>query len=342
MTVWDCILLNDELDLLEARLQIMGPVIDKLVVVEAAMTFTGKPKPLHLREAWDRFAPWHDKLVPVEAKLSEKVDDVWDREHEQEAATLDGLVDLKPEDLLLIGDLDELVHPHVVKHLAANLDEPLRLVQRHAIYRANWVVPEPWEEGTFACRGSDLDNPMLRWHLGEGHLPDLRAINYTEPLLLDAGWHVSYLGDANAVRAKFEAFTHQEFNNARDNDPAHLARLIENRVHFVGRIALEVLPPEQLDSTLRHLLELRPEWFDFASPPRWRQHAYTSWVWLRRSPRVPERLVTTLDRQGPAYSALVPVLLALDAMRRRKRARKVPDPEWKVARRIPALPFPPA
>lgn len=48
-TVWDCVLLNDELDLLEFRPGELDGVVDRFVVVEAAQTFTGPVKPLHFQ-----------------------------------------------------------------------------------------------------------------------------------------------------------------------------------------------------------------------------------------------------------------------------------------------------
>jgi beta-1,4-mannosyl-glycoprotein beta-1,4-N-acetylglucosaminyltransferase len=57
----DAFLLNTELDLLELRLNILDPVMDKFVIVESTVEFSGKPKPLYFADYKERFAPWKDR-----------------------------------------------------------------------------------------------------------------------------------------------------------------------------------------------------------------------------------------------------------------------------------------
>jgi beta-1,4-mannosyl-glycoprotein beta-1,4-N-acetylglucosaminyltransferase len=45
MRVFDCILFNQEHDMLECRLSEIGDVVDKVIVVESTTTFMGQPKP---------------------------------------------------------------------------------------------------------------------------------------------------------------------------------------------------------------------------------------------------------------------------------------------------------
>src|SRR3954470_19749172 len=137
VAVWDTVLLNDELDLLELRLRVLGDIVDRFVVVEADRTFTGLPKPLHLADNRHRFTPWRDKLVPVVATLDAQAPSPWDREHQQERRQRDALSGLDADDLLVVGDIDEVPHPHVLRHLAERLATPTRLVMRHALYRGN-------------------------------------------------------------------------------------------------------------------------------------------------------------------------------------------------------------
>ena len=45
--LYDCFTFFNELDLLEIRFHEMSAIVDKFVVVEAAKTFSGQPKPLY-------------------------------------------------------------------------------------------------------------------------------------------------------------------------------------------------------------------------------------------------------------------------------------------------------
>ncbi|MFZ9907831.1 MAG: hypothetical protein ACO3FJ_09090, partial [Ilumatobacteraceae bacterium] len=45
MRIFDCILFNQEHDMLECRLSELGDVVDKMIIVESSTTFMGQPKP---------------------------------------------------------------------------------------------------------------------------------------------------------------------------------------------------------------------------------------------------------------------------------------------------------
>ena len=60
MRVFDCILFNQEHDMLECRLSEIGDVIDKIIIVESSTTFMGKPKAHGID--LDRFYKWRDKI----------------------------------------------------------------------------------------------------------------------------------------------------------------------------------------------------------------------------------------------------------------------------------------
>jgi hypothetical protein len=61
--MFDCILINDELDILDIRLNTLDSVIEKFVIVESDLTHSGKPKPLHFQENWSRFEKFKDKII---------------------------------------------------------------------------------------------------------------------------------------------------------------------------------------------------------------------------------------------------------------------------------------
>jgi hypothetical protein len=319
MAVWDCFCFNNELDLLAVRLAELAPVVDHFVIVEAPLTHSGHPKRLWFAEHRDRFAVFADRIVHVVATLPES--GPWDRELAQHAAMRQALEDAAPNDLVLVSDLDEVPYREIVAALDGALERPTRVGMRHATYYANWMLPTPWCEGTFAFRAAQRDDPMARVLLGEAHD---EWEGYREPLVPDGGWHLSYLVTAPGVSEKFGAASDQQYDNDRDRAPAHLERCLQYKVHFQGRHLLRRLPREQFDPLLERLLAGRPDLFDFGpAPSAWRARAYCTYTWLRRMPRFPRSLVRWLDDHewaviGPGAPVLVALGAFLDARRRRR------------------------
>lgn len=55
--VWDAVTFFNEIDMLELRLETLWDVVDHFVVGEATRTHAGEPKPLHFRDAAERWNP---------------------------------------------------------------------------------------------------------------------------------------------------------------------------------------------------------------------------------------------------------------------------------------------
>jgi beta-1,4-mannosyl-glycoprotein beta-1,4-N-acetylglucosaminyltransferase len=323
--IWDCFFFNDELDLLETRLQELGDAVDRFVLVEGDRTYRGVPKPLHFEQNRDRFAPWVDKISHVIARLEPEGSYAWNRENQQRAI-LGSYLDAEagPDDLILLGDVDEIPDRDAFEYLRRRTGPPIRLLMSHAVYFANWLMPRPWADGTLAFHRGQFTEPMVRLQLGDNHR---EWDGYREHQLADAGVHLSFLGGAEGVRDKLEAYSHQEFNTDRFRGEPHLERCIAYGVHFQGREALRKLPRAMLPPVLRRLSErdLSAAFFDFSPPAasRFRTRAYCGYTWLRTRTRlVPDRVLRSIDRHPGVVGAGAPVLWGLDAVlrwRRRKR-----------------------
>ena len=111
---------NSELDFLEIRLSTMYDYVDYFVIVESPRTFQGTDKPLTVRDNWDRFAEYHDKMVyhllEFPPGFAPKL--TWDYEDLQRDATfeqvlprLEGRAAPVAGDVLLVADVDEIPRP---------------------------------------------------------------------------------------------------------------------------------------------------------------------------------------------------------------------------------------
>ena len=88
----DCSLFYNEFDLLSLRLKLLYEHVDEFVLVESTHTFQGNQKPLYLKDAWDQFSPYHNKMRYV---LHNDVpsDSAWENDWAQRNAIMNGLHD---------------------------------------------------------------------------------------------------------------------------------------------------------------------------------------------------------------------------------------------------------
>ena len=195
----DSFLLNTEIDLLELRLNILDPVMDKFVIVESTVEFSGRPKPLYYGDNKERFAPWKDKIKHV------IIDDTpdsgpnrWPREYFQRDAIIRGLRGCKTNDLVFMSDVDEIPDPEVVK-----LNRHGGYHQVYSMYYANTIRMEENWVGTTAMYYFQYQ------HMGCQRVRDNR---YNFQRVDPGGWHFAYLMTSQEIRNKLGAFAHAEWD----------------------------------------------------------------------------------------------------------------------------------
>jgi beta-1,4-mannosyl-glycoprotein beta-1,4-N-acetylglucosaminyltransferase len=215
--IYDCFTFNNEFDILDLRLKTLSNVVDKFVISEAELTHSGKPKPLFFyenRQQWD----WiKDKIihVPLTAKSLAIPDgdwwawpqhtEHWYREIQQRVRLEEGLKEAAPDDVILVSDADEIPPPHILgdRKLLEQLLSSNKLVtfnQQFYVYYLN-LSAGPWK-GTRLFRKSLLQEK------------NTQLIRMDDSgLVVDGGWHFSWQGGAQKIRAKLEDFAHQELNN---------------------------------------------------------------------------------------------------------------------------------
>jgi beta-1,4-mannosyl-glycoprotein beta-1,4-N-acetylglucosaminyltransferase len=336
--IWDCFFFNDELDLLETRLRELGDFVDRFVLVEGDRTFAGTEKPLVFEQNRQRFLPWADKIVHLVAHLDQDVSWVWDRENQQRAVLGRYLErEAAPDTLILLGDVDEIPDRDAFSYLRRHQGPPLRLRLHHAVYFMNWLLPKPWANSTLVFRPSQFREPMVRLQLGDSHR---EWQGYRELQLDDAGVHASFLGGVTAIRRKLDAYSHQEFKDARVSGSPHLERCVEYGVHFQRREPVRRLRQDELSPLFRRLSEgpASASFFDFRAPPLsdFQTHAYCGYSWIRtRKSVVSERSYRFIDRRpGIIIGVGAPMFWLVDAAlrgRRRLRAKH----EWALMSYVP-------
>jgi hypothetical protein len=198
-TIYDAFLFFNELDILELRLNILDPVVDRFVLAESTVTFSGRPKPLHYAENRQRFARWQDRIVHV---VIDNTPDTgtwrWGREYFQRDQLMRGLTQCRCDDIVLLSDVDEIPDPDAV---AARKRGGYH--QEYFLYYLNCRHMNENMIGTTALYYFQLAafGPQATRHRRWGF-----------PRIELGGWHFTYAMSPDRIRTKLEAFSHAEFD----------------------------------------------------------------------------------------------------------------------------------
>jgi len=191
---YDCFYLLNELDLLEIRLNILAPYVDKFVIVEATETFSGVEKELTFDPV--RFAKWKDKIIycvvdnyPADDEIYEMAfnspntgnkEDKWMREFYQKEYLQKALVGLDDDALVFISDIDEIWNPKILPLVGDDVYKPKQLPY---ISYLNQRTDEDWTgwTGTIATKYKNIK---------DGCINHLRTDGMTKFTVIEnGGWH---------------------------------------------------------------------------------------------------------------------------------------------------------
>lgn len=245
--IYDTFIFFNELELLEIRLHELASVVDRFVLVETTRTFTNQPKSLCFKENRARFSEWLPRIVHVEVHDTPDTDDACRVADFQRGAISRGLTQCRPEDFIMLSDVDEIPTAESVQRAANSLpwrtgpaaEAWHRLMKqpawiwtfrnyfkrRHPFVRVfeqsfhkfylNCVRPAPpfWH-GTRMTRFRDFSNAI--------HLRRWRG----QPVR-NGGWHFSSMGGVDRVQAKIAAYSHKEFNQPQYTDREKLAQAMQ-------------------------------------------------------------------------------------------------------------------
>lgn len=238
--VYDCFPFFNELDLLEIRLNELNSVVDKFVIVEATKTFQKEPKPLYYAENKERFKQFSHKIIHVVVDkfpgffYKFRIPTGWDYGDYQKNQVALGLIGCRPDDVIIISDLDEIPRAESV---AKYRNEPGIKVfqQRLSYYFVNCIAVDApaaahliKHNGYIYWRGSvmvnfkDFRSAKETRKLRDIQRPDIIQIEH-------GGWHFSFLGGWEKVLYKLQSWEHAKENKYIPgfvNDSKQLEKII--------------------------------------------------------------------------------------------------------------------
>ncbi len=271
--VYDCIPFFNELDILNLRLHILDPLVDKFIIEEATVTFSGEPKELCFaknKELFEEFLPKIEYIVvdnsPVQMTTHE-------RDKFQKNALERGLKNASDEDVIILSDADEIPNPKVLKEIIDHFDsgKVYHLAQRMfycylnmeemsgkllsvtgefpGVHRKMWLGTKVFSKKSIPKEG------IIQ--LREACVTDSGAVRVP-----DGGWHFGYMGSSREkdvskrIGEKVVAAAHQEYNDqdtlAEAKDRLLLGQDMFGRDAQFQRVEIDGSYPEYL---LAHLEE---------------------------------------------------------------------------------------
>ncbi len=231
--IFDCIPFFNELDILKLRMQILSPYVDKFVLEESTVTFSGEPKEMTFAKNRDMFREFEDKIryVAVDNSPMSGVT-THERDKFQKNQLIRALSDAGPDDIVIFSDVDEIPNPKVLEKIVHDFDagKIYHLAQRmfycflnmeevsgnllsitgefQGVERKQWL-------GTKICSFQNLPKEGIVF---------LREVSPNDPRSVrvpDGGWHFGYMGGdgerdvAKRIGIKVQAAAHQEYNKSR-------------------------------------------------------------------------------------------------------------------------------
>lgn len=229
--IYDCFTFFNELDLLDIRLHELSNVVDKFVLIESTVTFTNKKKPLYYKENRPLFKEFNDKIIHVIVKDSPNTTNPWEIERFQFNAIRRGLKSMKNNDTILISCVDEIPKAKSVTKWMAKYPELEKVfLQKLYYYFLNYVrADRNYWEGTRM-----ISVPLLRKY---NDMYDIRK-SKANIAVKDGGWHFSYIGGIEMIKAKIQSFSHQEFNKNRYLHKKNIELAIRGKKDLFGRFIL--------------------------------------------------------------------------------------------------------
>lgn len=274
--VYDCFQFFNELDILKLRLHVMNDIVDKFVISESTVTFSGDKKPLYFQENQDMFAEFQDKIIHKVVDDTPMDTSAFLRDSHQKCAVARGLAGAKDDDIVIFSDVDEIPNPEAVKWVLEHFDGS----KIYALAQRNFYCYLDMEEtsGNLLSITGEFEgfNGAERRWLGTKICQYSMLKKYTTEDLRDkkqkslmvrvpeGGWHFSYMGGGrnesveDRVKYKIKSAAHQEYNNRATL--SKVKKNIKNHQDILGRESrFEIVPINESFPTYlqEHLEEYR-------------------------------------------------------------------------------------
>lgn len=215
----DCFIFYNELEMLKFRLNYLYDYVDKFILLESTLTFSGSKKDLYFENNKHLFEKYQDKIIhiivddlPFDDPQKSSSENAWVREKLQRNLLERGLkkTELNDDDYIIISDLDEIPDRIMLSKLRQiSHIEPIAYALEQDMYYYN-----------LTCKGKNkwyhpkIVSFFAYKNVYQKRADDIRMAN-RYAVIQKGGWHFSYFGDVNFIQNKIKNFSHQEYNDEK-------------------------------------------------------------------------------------------------------------------------------
>jgi len=242
MKLYDCCMYFDEDLILDLRLNVLNEHVDKFIIAEATRDHSGKEKKLNFN--YKNFSKFKDKInylviddLPINVKSKKKNWDAnhWRDQYQRNSLTR-GFKNCDDNDLIMISDIDEIPDPKKLSEFKIQ-NKYACFMQKNFQSKLNLLnITDKYWMGTKICQKKYLKSPQWLRDIKTKKRPLWKFYKPKEPqLILDAGWHFSFLKKPKDIAKKIKAYSHQEFNKDDLIDEEKIAMRIENQQDLFNR-----------------------------------------------------------------------------------------------------------
>jgi beta-1,4-mannosyl-glycoprotein beta-1,4-N-acetylglucosaminyltransferase len=236
MQIIDCFTFYNELELLLYRLTLLNDTVDYFVIVESTHTHMGNEKPLFFNENKHLFTSFTKKIIhivvsnfPHKNTIDVVKREQWKNENFQRDAISrgTGCLELGPNDVIMITDLDEIVDPTTLISIKKGdiIVDMNSLEMDMYYYNLTTRFKSKWRLGKIMT---------FQQYTKLSNLCDIRY-NSAFPIIKNGGWHLSYFGNSTFIQNKLYQFGHQEFNNIAYTDLTKIEERINKSADLFDR-----------------------------------------------------------------------------------------------------------
>jgi beta-1,4-mannosyl-glycoprotein beta-1,4-N-acetylglucosaminyltransferase len=238
MKIFDCFTFNDELEVLDIRLNTLNKFVDKFIIVESKTNHQGNEKKVNFNI--NLFQKFKDKINYF---LIDKIPSnysSWEMESYQRNYISNGLNSCEKNDVIIISDIDEIPNLEIF-----NFNKMKRkfytFEQEHFMYKLNLERPVKWL-GSKLCKYKNLKSPQwlrsLKTHkkYSVWRIDKIFDKNYSFDfeIIKNGGWHFGWLKSIDDIILKINSYAHIEHNNKLNNNKIYIKNCIKKKISFLN------------------------------------------------------------------------------------------------------------
>lgn len=255
----DTTLFNDEFDMLDIHLEITEQYVDRWIILEASRTFSGLPKPYNLTNNIEKYKEkYGDRIEVINLELSEDQKNLV-CETMMRKGFAQSLSKYNNEDIIIHGDLDEIIDPNKWDKLISLMNEhnkPVSCGFEMYLYRFDQKAERGWQ-GSVIARKRMFETPH---DLYKGSVEVVKRKNRINAVGLpeSVGWHWTWMGNDELIKNKVKSCIESQHRDPEEVLSAFKEK--DTRTAINHKAASSIIVPEYPASVMNILKKYPAYW----------------------------------------------------------------------------------